>query len=184
MDEARAKTLCSDGGLHAASNVMGDDSHDGELTPYSDDVDVSDLEFADVPVDSYVGVPASIPRDFDAICEVCRSANVAVPEDVRGVFGLVVQNLKAIKERNSAVAGKADVLERVHIVEKTAVGSMTGWALEKIGTASECDEKRNLVKCLNTDLVVLREQIFGQATVQPEGRDVQNASSRFEVRRT
>lgn len=57
-----------------------------------------------MPVDFQVEIHAIICQDFDAIRELCRSPNVAIPEDAIIVLRLELQNLNCIMECSSAVA--------------------------------------------------------------------------------
>lgn len=64
--------------------VMGRVSREDELVPYSDDADGDCWDLADMLVDSHTDL-CVIPRQgFDAICELCCYASVAVPDDANG----------------------------------------------------------------------------------------------------
>lgn len=116
----RKRILGPDVAQGSASNAMGGDSQNDELTLYPDDDDGDDYEFADLAADSHAEVHASLCRDFDAICEVCSSASIAKAEGASVVFSLALQNLNAGTYRYSAVADKAEALEPLRIVEGTA----------------------------------------------------------------
>lgn len=49
--------------------------------PYLDDDNADDWDFADVPIDSFVSFQGNIREKFEAICEDCRPANVAILQD-------------------------------------------------------------------------------------------------------
>lgn len=96
-------------------------------------------------LDSQVDARASFRREFDAICELGRSASDAVPEDASRVLSSALQNLNAITERNSAVAAKAEALKPVQVVEETAAVSLAGWTLEKGDMVCERNESPEAV---------------------------------------
>lgn len=59
---------------------MNDDSRDKESMFYPDDENRDDWDFADALVDCHVNVRASPRGNVDAVCKLCSSANVTVPE--------------------------------------------------------------------------------------------------------
>lgn len=71
---------------------------------------------------------------------MCDSKNVALPEDVSGVFCLALQNLNAIIKCEAAVALKDVELERVPVVKENAAASLTGWNLKKIDSIRKREE--------------------------------------------
>lgn len=97
---------------------------------------------------------------------------------------MVLQNLKAITERESVAAAEAVVPERLRIVKETAAASLTSWNLEKIDMVCKCDEACATVERLKTDFVGDREQVSGKAALQSELGDAWDASSRFKARWT
>lgn len=65
---------------------------------------------------------------------MCRSANVAVPQDASEVCSLDLGNVNRISEGNSVVAVKAAALVRLPVVEKTAAASLSICTLDNVGT--------------------------------------------------
>lgn len=117
MEAARARILSSNGAPDSVSDAMQSALSDPERLLYPDNDYGHDWDFADVPVDSQDAVCCSLRRNFDAICKLCRSANVAVLKDASTVLRLALQNLNAITERCSSASFKAKSLERVRIIE-------------------------------------------------------------------
>lgn len=117
VDESLPRTFGPEVAPCLASAEISDTWCDHELTCYPDEDHSDDRYFPDVPVDLHVDVRASLRRGFDAIRELCRSANVIVLEDASSDFNLAWQNLNSITERNSAVAAKVDASKRVCVLE-------------------------------------------------------------------
>lgn len=168
MDDARKRIFGPAGTPGLASGAVGGDLREDEPAPYPDGIDADDWGLADVPIDLDVDVRVSLRRDFDPICELCRLGNVPVPEDTSGVFGLALPDLKAVKERELAVAVNAVALERVHVVEEPVNALLAGWNPEKIAMVTKCDESCSTVEPLNTDLAAVHERIPGQAAEKSE----------------
>lgn len=107
---------------------------------------------------------------------------MVIPEDSNCVISLTLQNQSAIFERNSAVAARAQELERLRVVESAAAASLVCWTPDKIDIVPKRDEALAAVERLNTDLIVLRKQVFGHTTVHFELCGAQYASFRFGTR--
>lgn len=153
MDEACTRDFGSDSLLGLASYAGDGHLCDHELVPYPDIDNGNNWVFPDLPVDSHYAVRGSLRREFDAICEFCSFANVAVPEDASGNFRLAFQNLNAIVKRISALSSKAAAPERFPVVEGTAGTSLAGWTFEMIDMVCERDNSRITVEILNTYLL-------------------------------
>lgn len=95
MNELRARIFGLNVAPGSASDSMRGDSRDHELTPYPGEGDGKDWDFIDVLVVPHVDVRASLRLAFNAIRQLCSSANVAVPEDTSGFFSLALQNLNS-----------------------------------------------------------------------------------------
>lgn len=103
------------------------------------------------PVESLVNAMASFCPVLEAICQLCGSVDVAVPEDGAGVFSLALQNSNIITEHESAVAVKPVALECGCIVEKTAAALSYSWTLEKIDMVHERVETGTTANRLDND---------------------------------
>lgn len=90
----------------SASDAMDGYLRDNQVISHLHEDDGDDWDASGGPTDPHVNVWASLRRDFDAIHELCLSANVAVPEDGSDLFGLSLQNPNAISELDSAMAAK------------------------------------------------------------------------------
>lgn len=150
MCETSVMIFGSDGAPRLASAAVGVDPCDDVLTLYPDYDDGNYWSFADVRVDSQVDIRACLLRDFNASGKLCRSVNIAVPDDASFFFILALQNIKPIIERDSAVAANSDALEGVWVVEETAAASLANWTLEKTDMVREDGRVRPALDCLNT----------------------------------
>lgn len=69
----------------------------------SDHTVPSDWDFADVVFMSLIDMCTKPHQECDAIHKLCGSFNVNVPENVNGVFCLLLQNLNTVTERDPEV---------------------------------------------------------------------------------
>lgn len=106
MEEACAKIFGLDSAMGSSSGAMNRATPNGELTPYPDDDDGNQSDFADDPFHSHDDVRARLLPDFTAVHKLCPSASPAKPGDFSGVLTMALQNVDAIPERNSAGASK------------------------------------------------------------------------------
>lgn len=65
-----AMMLCPDGTYDLAYGAHGGNSRGEVPTPYAGADDADNLDFAFVPIDSYVDVCANLRHEFDAICKL------------------------------------------------------------------------------------------------------------------
>lgn len=100
-------------------NAVGGAWCEDKADPYQDKDDKNEWIFADVYVDSHVSLRASLHRYFDAIYELCWSANVAALENERKISRLALKDLNVMPEPKSVVTTRIVALERLHIVEET-----------------------------------------------------------------
>lgn len=77
---------------------------------------------------------------------------------------LELQNLNAITELDSAMAAKAEALERVYVVEGTAASSLARWTLQNGDVLPVCDEARTAVQRLSTVIMAVGKQFSDQTT--------------------
>lgn len=96
MEDDCTKILDSGGtpGLSSPPGVGGCDARKGELARYPHDDNANDWYFADVPVNSYIDVHASLRQYFEAIHYFCHLANVSVPQDTNRGFQSHVADYK------------------------------------------------------------------------------------------
>lgn len=158
---------------------MGCDSSEDELDQYSDGDDGDDWDIDDVAVDSRFDVRASLCRYFDAFCDLCRSVNIVVPEDVIEVFSIALHILNAITEHDSTGAAKDSVLQRVHVIEETAASSHVAWTLEKINMGFKRIEWLTTVERPNTDLATACQEVFRETALQSKLCNFEDAYFRF-----
>lgn len=181
MDEVQGRILGPEAAPSSPSSAMGGDTRDEELTTYPGERDGGDWDFPDVPIDPHFNFCASLRQHFDAICKLCGSANMTVPEDATGVYSLAWQSLNVITEGDSSAATKPDALKCVRVVDETAAASWAGWTLEKIDMFGGRDKTSHTMNRLYTDLMGLCGQFFVHAAVQSERPDAQHASPWFEA---
>lgn len=86
MEDACVSVRGSVGAPHSAPGVHSDNLRGDTAISCDEDDDEDDWDFADVPVHSLVDDPAGTRQQFDAICELCCSGNVAVLENVKEVM--------------------------------------------------------------------------------------------------
>lgn len=104
---------------------MGSGSYEDEFAPYPGDDDGADWDFADVPGSFYIDVYGNPRRDFDDICALCHSVDVALPEDVSGSSSwLCIIHILSQKPDCVGVV-KAVALDHLYVFEETAAAVVT-----------------------------------------------------------
>lgn len=87
-DGARTRVLSPNCTHVSVSDAMGCDMLDNELTPYPENDNSDDWDFANVPVDPHIDICASLRRHYDGVQELGRSTNAALSENADSVFSL------------------------------------------------------------------------------------------------